>query len=484
MAETRPNHHLALADWLLADTMRRAELQAGIVVLDAAATRSAVQLQGAQVADRIVARARRKDHDGQLQQAIDHALNGLRWTLGFLLVLGGLAGAGAAQAVLGTDGLVRLSWALLTLLGVPTLLLVLWLVLWLWPRRGAHTSSGRGWPGRLLWWLSAVFARRLSMHPNQRALAASLADYGRHHGRRLTSMATHAFWAAFFIGAMAMLWAAFIGLRFDFSWGTTIIATDVLERVVLGFGWLPSQLSGLALPTDAQILALLTEQSLPADRGTWAWYLIAALGCYGLLPRALLALGFGWRQRQSRPTLDLSASGFLQLLPVLSVSGTESLGEQGRAAPSLRALTESQPPAAAGTGEAVMIGVELEQTGWPIVLDEDDHQTVQHDDSALPQPLGRADHRQARQQLLEVVALLDPKPTRIVALCSLLRSPDRGIGAWLASLNSLAPVELVLIERAAFAARGGDLDRRAQDWHDLAERQGLRVLEPPLGGPS
>ena len=464
---------IRLSDWLLAETTRRAELESGQFELNDAATRAAVRLEEADVNTRIVERARRRDSNGELRKSIADALNGLRWAFGFLLLLGLLAGAGAAQTILTTDGLIRLSWAILTLLGVPTLMLMLWLAVTLWPKR---RQSGRGLPGRAFWWLSSLFARRFSVHPAKRQLAASIAGYGRLHGSQLASLATHAFWSCFFTGALILLWAAFIGLRFDFSWGTTIIDSGAMEQVIVWLGQPAAWLTGLELPTQAQIMALLAERSTAADRNTWAWYLLSVLAVYGLLPRAVLAVAYAWIQRRIRPTLDLSAGGYLQLLPVLAGASSERIGPQGAAPPSLDDLSQSATPAIAGDGHAVMIGVELENQDWPPRLNEHVTEALSGPSHRLPEPLGRADHRSARNQLYDAIALLKPRPERIVALCSMVRTPDRGVARWLTQLNSLAPVQIVLLEHEILRKRGDDVGQRLADWQVLARR--VELAEP------
>ena len=467
---------ITLSDWLLAETTRRAELQSGPFELDDAATRAAARLENADVNARIVERARRRDHDGTLRKSITNALNGLRWAFGILLLLGLLAGAGAAQTVLAADGLIRLSWAILTLLGLPTLMLLLWLAVTLWPKR---KQPGRGLPGRVFWWLSSLFAQRFSTHPAKQQLASSIAGYGRLHGSRLASLATHAFWSCFFIGALILLWAAFIGLRFDFSWGTTIIDSSAMEPVIVWLGHPAAWLTGLELPTQTQILALLTERSTAADRNTWAWYLLSVLAVYGLLPRAVLAMTYAWIQRNARPTLDLSAGCYLQLLPVLAGASSERIGPQGAAAPTLDDLSQSATPAVAGDGQAVMIGVELENPSWPPSLNEHVIEALSESTRRLPEPLGRADDRTARKQLYEAIALLRPHPERIVALCSMARTPDRGVARWLSQLNGLAPVQIVLLEHEILRKRDGAVGQRLADWQALAKRFGLAQPASP-----
>ena len=466
------------AHWLLAETTRRAELQSGSFTLDDAATRAAARLDSADVSARIVERAKRRDLDGSIQRSIADTLNGLRWAFGLLLLLGLLAGVAAAQTILAADGVIRLSWAILTLLGLPTLMLLIWLVVTLWPKHKDQPANARGLPGRVFWWLSSLFARRFSTSPQKRHLAASLMTYGRLHGARLASVATHAFWSCFFIGAIAFLWAAFIGLRFDFSWGTTMLDHGLLEQVIFWLGAPAAWLTPLNLPDQNQILALLAERSAAADRRTWALYLMSVLAFYGLLPRLLLAMGYALAQRRTKPILDLSAGGYLQLLPVLATSGQQRIDAEGKDVPSVEALaaaSQSVTPAKPGDGPPVLIAIELESTSWSDQLSEEEQNWLQQLGVNPKQPLGLANDRAAQRQLQQAIDLLEPKPARIVALCSLARTPDRGIGTWLSELNSLAPVELVLIDADVLKRRGDSIEDRMLDWQQMAGRHGLSI---------
>ncbi|MEM7052963.1 MAG: DUF2868 domain-containing protein, partial [Pseudomonadota bacterium] len=383
-------------------------------------------------------------------------------------------------------GVIRLSWAIVTLLALPTLMLLIWLIIALWPKHTKASRPGaRGLPGRMLWWLSSVFARRFSTSTNKRHLAASVNEYGRLHGARLAGIATHAFWSCFFVGALMFLWAAFIGLRFDFSWGTTMLDHGLLERIIVWLGAPAAWLTPLELPDQSQVLALLAERSAAADRRTWALYLMSVLAFYGLMPRLLLALAYALMQRHSKPTLDLSLGGYLQLLPVLAASKPQRIPPKGDTPPSLDTLAASgkrRKAASAGSGRAVLIGVELEASTWPPRLSDAEQDLLASMDINLSQPLGQANDRTAQRQLEEALALLEPKPQRIIALCSMLRTPDRGIGRWLADLNALAPVALMPVEADRLERRGGEVAGRRHDWQQLAERHGLECLQPATSG--
>ncbi|MEX0915971.1 MAG: DUF2868 domain-containing protein, partial [Wenzhouxiangellaceae bacterium] len=92
--------------------------------------------------------------------------------------------------------------------------------------------------------------------------------------------------------------------------------------------------------------------------------------------------------------------------------------------------------------------------------------------------LGRADNRRQRAEIVQALRLLDPRPEKIVALCSLARTPDRGTMTWLGELAEIAPVEIRLTDADRLPGLGIDTAQRREDWRRLAERFGIE-LEPP-----
>lgn len=460
---------LAPHDWLLAETTRRIDESSGEFRLEDPATAKAAARPGSPAA-RIVERAGQLPGADRLAEDIAHSLDAARWLTLLLMTLGLLSGVAAASGVQTGASTIALSYAVLALLGIPLLLLLVWAVLSV--RLGRAEAAGL--PGRILWWLMLLFTRRFGLGPARRHLAAALAELGRLRGRTLMALATHAFWSMFFVGCIGWMWLRFLGLRFDFSWETTLLTGPWLEDLIIAIGWLPSWLFGLSQPGPEQVRDVLSGHSAPGDRALWAGYLIGVLGLYGLAPRALLALWFLARWRRARLPLDLSRSGYLRLLPVLG-GASRSLGPRGRTAPgrSPARKARSTPP---GSGQAVLVGVELDldDTRWP---------------PEMPgcRVLGRADNRRQRREILEALDLLEPRPEKIVALCSLARSPDRGILAWLAELAEFAPVEIRLTDSQRLADLGVDPDARLSDWLDSARRHALPrpvLMEPASAGQS
>ncbi|MGK7296882.1 MAG: DUF2868 domain-containing protein [Candidatus Wenzhouxiangella sp. M2_3B_020] len=442
-------------DWLMAESTRRIEEAAGDVPTDDEATRTAAG-SGGDVATRIVERARRRPGAERLADDIDRTLTALRWTAILLIALGFVAGVAAAANVRLGDGTIALSWALMALLGVPMALLLLWAGVTLAPGRSGATP---GLPGRLAWTIARVAGPRIKPGRRGRAIAGSVAELGRRHGSVLMATTTHAFWTAFYAGCIGWFWLLFLGLRFDFSWETTLLSGRWLEDLVVMVGTPPAWLFGLQIPDPEQVRLLLTDRSAPGDRGLWASWLIGTLALYGFAPRALLAVAFGWRWRRTRLELALDESGYLRLLPALS-EPSRSLAPDRDPAPLSRAALPR--PADPGTGAPVLVGVELdpEQTPWP---------PADHDCRVL----GRADDRRQRAEIRRALELLEPRPEKIVALCALDRTPDRGTGTWLAELAAIAPVEIRLTEGRGDRIESEERRQRAEDWARLAERFGL-----------
>lgn len=450
---------LAPKDWLLVESVRRFDESTSDFRLDDPATRQAALVPGS-AAGRIAERARRLQTSPGLVDDIGHVISAARWFLWLLMALGLLTGVAAASSLQSADATIALSHALLVLLCVPLLLLLVWVLISLFGHRG----GAPGLPGRALWWLMMLFTRRFGLAAHRRHLAASISELGRLRGRTLMALATHAFWTMFFVGCIAWMWLRFLGLRFDFTWETTLLSGSWLEDLVIAVGWLPSWLFGLELPGADQVQSVLSDRSHAADRGLWAGYLIGALLLYGLAPRALLTIWFLARWRRSRLDLDLSRPGYLRLLPVMS-GPSQSTGPRGKPAPG-PGPTLAARKVAGGRGDAVLIGVELD-----------------HDDTCWPpaatdcRVLGRADNRSQRREIMQALELLDPAPARIIALCSLARSPDRGTMAFLGELAEFAPLDIRLGDAHRLADLDIDAKSRLDDWRESTSRFGLPAPE-------
>jgi len=471
MTGPRRSNPLPPDDWLLAETTRRAEEAAGRFELTDPATLAARAVDG-DIGRRIVERARRRTGGSELADAARRLIARLGLLPLVLLAAGLLAGLGAAGAVETRSGVIALSHALAVLLLAPTLLLLAWVGLGLGlpggsDRRGGQIGARAGLPGRLGWQLMLPLLRRIGPGDNRHHLGAALAELGARRGKLLMAFATHAFWTAFFVGALVWLWLRFLGLRYDFSWETTLLSGDGMAWLIGALGSVPALLPGVDLPTATQIQAALSGHSPPGDRSLWARYLLGVLLVWGLTPRIVLALVFGWRWHRCRLGLDLGRAGYVRLLPALDGDAHRNGKRLGPAPPTTR--FDPGDCATPGDGPPVMIGLELERNAdhWP-------------PDDAGAVVLGRADDRAGRHELHAALAALDPRPQRIIARCSARRTPDRGTGRWLAALRASAPVVIELEDCDPSPA--GRI--RTDDWNALASAFGLsfREVKPNSSG--
>jgi hypothetical protein len=460
MSTSAPGTRLLPADWLLAETTRRIEEQHGEFVIDDPATLHAATA-AADPARKIVDRARRRPGGLRLQRSVARSLATMRWTVAVLALLGLLAGAAAAGGVETGHGTIALSYALLVLLVLPSLMLLLWLALSLATRRG--TASGL--IGRAGWQAALALRTAAALTPERHQLGLALAEFGRLRGGVLMALATHTFWAAFMVGAIFWLWLRFLGLRYDFSWETTLLAGQALAPWITAIGAVPQLLPGVDAPSLDQAQAVLDGRSGPGERTLWARYLLGSLLVYGLAPRLLLAALFAWRWRRLRLALDLKRSGFLALATALDAADAQTLGRRGATPPEPEARPE-RAHATPGPGPAVAMGLELETPASR---------------QALLAPgtewLGSASDRASREAVRIALEGFRPRPCELIVLCSMARTPDRGSGAWLAELDAIAPLQIRLVETDRLQARGGDVESRLGDWSGLAARFGLAAPE-------
>ena len=247
--------------------------------------------------------------------------NGLRGTRLYhtlclaLVITGLLTGWGLTSAVLFYDGNqpINIVNAVVVLVLPQILLLVVWLVAAL-PIRlplfsGIGATLGFLNPGRLAGHLAGIFSakenRGLAMlwDPDNVAILAPAA-------RWLFSFWSQLFAFSFNIGALT---AAFFLVSFSdlaFVWSTTLdISNETFHQLLatLSTPWsalVPDAVPGSELVANSRYYRLdegslagttAASPQLAIELGQWWPFLIAAISCYGLLPR-LLTLGISWQR--------------------------------------------------------------------------------------------------------------------------------------------------------------------------------------------
>ncbi|MEN1727401.1 MAG: DUF2868 domain-containing protein, partial [Pseudomonadota bacterium] len=462
-AQRLKSNGIELDDWLTTESVRRREQRVGRWPDDEAAIliarESADSFEG-----RLVQRARALPGRGSVAQDLKVLK---RWARRFLvaLCLLGLASGWLAARASAADREMDLLLVTLTLIGLPTVFLLLWFLVWMFSfRRTRSRGPLSGIAARGLDWLGPrVFRSEMAVELAQSAAAALPTSAG----RWWLSLGTHLLWLFFSIGAAIALVLYFSLAQYDLSWGTTILDEQTVVQLVQGLAWLPREL-GLIPPLSNEFIERGRVGGLAGiDRAQWARFLMLMVLVYIALPRLMLA-ALSWLRLRSvrrRLPLALGQPAYLRLESDLMNHGeSERLLDKPPELWPERAL-RSRP---ATSGRAVLIDLELEPESQGAMATALADRVVY---------LGLADGRAQRAALEEALQAMSPPPGELLVVCSLRRTPDRGAARLLGRLADAARsgVVLVMIDLDSVQRRGGSARARIEDWERLARHVGARV---------
>lgn len=391
----------------------------------------------------------------QLRQLIGWSVLGLGIVLG-LLNLGA-----ARNLLMAPDRSINVMAAVLALLAVNWLTLLFWLLgLLRRDRSGGDFSLGRAA-------LALTTRLPIDQGADARLLLASATGVLRRHGLWpwLTGLISHSIWALASLLMLVLLAFGFAFHDYRLSWETTILSADGFQRLVNALsclpGWfgLPAPDAGAALQTGGQLAADAASQS------AWAWWLMACVLAYGLLPRLLLA-GLSWwrwhggQQELARP--DRSDPQVLRVLEQLEALEPQpgvldpEHPQPGRSAAGAVALPEP--------GTLGLIGFELPpELAWP---------------PTLPQPvswqLQLGGSMQEREQAWQQLA--DRPVAGLLLACHGPSSPDRGTARLLRELVPLAGRSALWLLAAGERPVPEAAVQRWRDWMQAEDLDGITVL--------
>jgi hypothetical protein len=420
---------------------------------------------------KIIVHARHRDSAVPMGEALHHFRSALR--IAFILAAGVAFIAGIATAhtaLTAPQGMpVNFHWALLGMLGVETVVLVLWIVFALVSRGESASPSLGGVVYSAGRWLVRLLHRDAIQLAMVRAMAAVNARGS--IARWSFGAITHGLWLSFLAGALAMTLLSLSVKQVNFVWQTTILSERSYVPATQALAALP-RLVGFAAPTADEIRASRwAGQGAPPLQVSRAWaeLLVASLILYGIAPRLLLFVLCWFRRaaaiRGFRLDLDLPEYQRLRDRLMAPARETRVLDEDDEDVGANR-----MEPVASATisfsGPVALIGLEIEipATGWP----PDAPRIAWRD-------LGSVDTREDRERVID--ALRSQPPGLILVAVSLLTSPDRGVRGFLARLGGIGatPVALLLTDatRLAKRFRAKDAEQRLADWRRLCGDAGI-----------
>ena len=426
----------------LTEALRLQETRDG--PLDDQAELLQVRQAGGDLATRVLKRAQLVGaREGQLAR-LQHWRNVARLVVLALVAVAIFSGAGMALSALG-DGTrpVNLMQALVLLLGLNTVMFLLWLVSMALP-----STRPTGLGGIWLWLTTKLARSQAQLLPGQALL--SIAQRSRALTPMLGSL-THTLWSLALMAALATLLGVLSARQYSFQWETTLLSPDFFTALTHMLGGLPSLL-GFEVPSPEVIMHSVTGATvaLPQAGPIWSHWLIGCVVTWGLLPRLLALLGclVLARWRLGTFALDLSLPGLAELRPRL-MPDSRSTGIDAPAPD----LADHVSDGINGTyprpgGHNAVIGLELpDDVNWPLPLL-----------ATLGQDLGRIDTRAQRIDLEST--LTTRQYDHLVVACDGRQTPDRGILLYLQSLSQLCKhlhiVILPLAEKAPNTATGPD----------------------------
>jgi hypothetical protein len=457
-------HRITIDDWLLTEAVRHQEEARGRRRDDAAANALAAGAPGGPE-QKLRARARALPGSAEVLADIGRLRRLVRGLAISLLGIGMFSGLLAARAGM-RERQIDILLSSVTLVGLPTLMLLIWLAVLLLARRPGGST---GVAGQLLVAGLVRLAPRLLRSGLNRELVTAGIDLARGGpGQGYLSALSHGFWLAFSLAAVAVLVVYFSVVQYDLSWGTTILDEATVIGLIQALAALPAAIGVVPTPDPEWIAAGREGVLIDSERGTWARLMLAMILMYVAAPRALLAAVcvLAARRASTRLEFDRQQPGYLRLLLLLQPECRDAVTHGSKPA-----RRQPRPPRTrpSSVGPAVLVGVELDRdrVQWPPELPGLD-----------ARPLGMVDGRAERRELLAALAGLQTPPGALIAVCSLLRTPDAGTEDLLNALADTAGSLLILIltQQGQLERRGGDVDGRVADWEELAMRCGGRAV--------
>lgn len=337
------------------------------------------------------------------------------WLLVLLAAAAVLALAnGLLFSVLADGRTINAMSALVSALGLHALTLAIWLASLLMGGSGMGAAASLS-AGRLLTGLALrlPFWRGPQAAPMARAGLRLLAR--ERMAPWVFGLVSHLVWALGFLMMLAGLLFGFAFREYQLTWESTLLGPDWFAAFARASGALPAML-GVPIPHLAD--STQTAGAWPAREA--AWWLLACVALYGLLPRVVCALVcWGVVRRAVRrigiPLADPYYQQLVSRLQALEPAQVTDVEHPGAASAPLRAH-----PGGGHTPGTVVLGFELpDSLPWPPATLAEGALLVARIAG------GMAEQVQVQGQLAAL------RPETLLVLCDAAASPDRGAARFL-----------------------------------------------------
>lgn len=432
---------------LLTELVRLLEQRGHIFATDPQAVTDSLRHTEAEAADKLMRRARIIDRDRRLADRITRQQRHMQ-----------LLGSAAVSAwfvcgFIATYGLMRQSslnffLILAGILGINTLMLLLWLV-------AAISGKPLKNPLPALIWTReqdtvGQALMQLTLERTNRP-AALWRRYAFSHRLAFSGL------AGMFAAALLLL----LVRQYSFNWESTLLGNETFATAVSVLSLLP-QIFGFPVP-DAEAVAAARNAHHTAHAAGWGGLLLGSILCYGLLPRLTAWLFCLWRSRRHRETLDLQLPYYQNILQQWQRRVVDSADDY-RA----DSVSPAAPVTLAAEGSA----------HWAVLLDAPyaDADWFKH---LLGQEWRNWGVAAGRDDTARLIQELQGQNVQLLVGVRAQQSPDRGSVRQLARLSEAATGGL-LVQLLNDTGHDSEHSReRLAQWQTLLNEHGWAWLPPP-----
>ena len=384
---------------------------------------------GSDPSQQLMARASQLANTEGIGLAIENAR---RWSVRLVIVLWLMSfvlGVSTGLAVLGDSARpVNVLWAIGSLLLVPCLTLMLWVLM---------ISFGSGTGGWLGHWAQWLIGRTLNKGLDSTVWRAWLHLSDRTGTERWwLSLMTHAIWFWMMVGMLIAALFAFSFQHYTFVWQTTWLSPELFVGTVQALGKLPA-LIGFTVP-DVTMIESSGNLALdePAVRSAWANWLVGTVLVFGCLPRLIAGLlsYVVIRHRYRSSPIGLKDAYALSVLDRMNRDQRRPKADQPKGpADDLGTLKGLAPEQA--MSHAVLLAIESD-------LPTDLMQSPSGATAVLP----NVDDNESRRVVLAKLDHL--KPAKLLLVVDARLTPDRGSLRVIRSMGERAVQTRVLLGHA------------------------------------